>query len=248
MKQTVEHVVEPSALLLAWQAPDHLRNRRRWLVARIDVSDLEWHLTYLKGADFAVANPGASYDTLSSLGYCGYPAFALKHDQHDEGVRAAIMRRLPPRKRSDFGMFLEHFGLTQATALSDAALAAYTGAKVPSDGFSIAGEYDANLAIGDLVLEVAGTRHQMPADCKLTVGDRIEFEREPHNEQDPKAIAMYAQGCRIGYVNRLQADIFGYWLAHRHLDASVQRVNGKPGEPRVFAFIRVRPRTQNLAA
>jgi hypothetical protein len=62
------------------------------------------------------------------------------------------------------------------------------------------------------------------------------------------AIAMHAQGSRIGYLNRLQAGIFGYRLAHRHLAATVQRVNGKPGEPRVFVFVRIRPKTQDLAA
>lgn len=249
MTQLVEHIVEPSVLLLAWQAPDHLRNRRRWLVAKIDVASSVWTLTYLTGSAFEHANGGASYSQLEALGYEGYPAFSTSRASvHQHGVREAILRRLPPRQRSDFGIYAQQFGLSAGGAISDAALAAYTGAKVPSDGFSIAAELERSTMIGDLVLEVAGARHQIPDDCALRVSDPLELRPEPDNEHDQRAIAVYSVSCRIGYINRLQTDALHFWLSHRSIVATIQRVNGRAGSPRVHALIKVRPQALNEAA
>jgi hypothetical protein len=56
MDQYVDHIVEPKRLLLAWQAPDHMGNRRRWVVGHVDVGSTPWQMSYLKGEGFEKAN------------------------------------------------------------------------------------------------------------------------------------------------------------------------------------------------
>ncbi len=248
MSRTVEITVEPSVLLLAWQAPDHVGNRQRWLVGTIDVRHGNWTLEYLKGNAFRDANGGHPYSEMAALGYEGYPAFPKKSVLHDLGVREALMRRLPPRNRSDFGAFVSQFGFSVEKLPSDAALLAYTGAKLPGDGFSVAAELDADMTAGDFVFEIAGSRYQMPAGCSIQVGDALSFVAEPENEHDSDAIAVFGAGCRIGYINRLHAKAFAFWLKYRSVDAFVQRLNGKPGQPKVFALVKVRPQARPRAA
>ena len=251
MDTFVEHIVEPAHLLLAWQAPDHMGNRRRWLVARVEVRSDPWSLHYLSPDEFEMANPGANISDLMALGFEGYPAFSRRTNQRvfDNGVREALMRRLPPRSRPDFQSYLRRFGFRDDKALSDAVLLSYTEAKLPSDGFSVVGELDLALSVGDLMLDLAGTRYQQFGDtCPAQPGDELTLRKEPTNKHDPKAIEVLWRGERIGYVNRLQAPAVGYWMDNRKVSALVQRVNGRMGNPKVYVLLKVRPGNGKLAA
>lgn len=251
MEYFVEHIVEPEHLLLAWQAPDHMENRRRWVVARVDVQSEPWKLEYLYGEVFQLANSGAPYEEMLALGYEGYPAFSrmANRTHFEKGVQDAFMRRLPPRSRADFQSYIQRFGFKDGAGLSDAALLAYTEAKLPSDGFSLVGELKPELQFGDLTLDVAGTRYQPFGDsCPARPGDRLHLRREPGNAYDPQAIEILWGEERLGYVNRIQAPVVGYWLANRSVRAIVQRVNGRSGNPKIYVLLQVRPLNSILAA
>lgn len=251
MNTLIEHIVEPARLLLAWQAPDHMSNRRRWAVATIDVAAEPWTLRYFSDEEFSSTNGGAPLADLMKLGFEGYPAFARKarRSEFDSGVREAFMRRLPPRSRTDFAEYIRRFGFKDADNISDAALLAYTEAKLPSDGFSLVGELEKSLLLGDLILDIAGTRYQDFGDsCPAKPGDVLSLRKEPTNDHDPSAIEIYWQDVKIGYVNRMQAPAIGYWMDNRAVDLTVQRVNGRAGNPKVYALLRVRPADDMLAA
>lgn len=251
MDTFVEHIVEPKILLLAWQAPDHMNNRRRWVVAKVDVQTENWTLRYLSSDEFKKANAGKTLEQVLSLGFEGYPAFYRRATQtsFDRGVREAFMRRLPPRTRSDFPEYLRRFGFRDGASLSDAAILAYTEAKLPSDGFSLVGELQLEMTVGDLMLDVAGARYQEFGDtCPAKPGDKLRLRKEPTNEHDPLAIEVLWHDQRLGYVNRLQAPVIGHWMDTRKMTAIVQRVNGRSGNPKVYVLLQVRPSTDQLAA
>ncbi len=251
MDTFIEHIVEPTRLLLAWQAPDHMSNRRRWAVATVEVATEPWSLRYFSREEFSVANGGVLFDDLLKLGFEGYPAFARKtrKSEFDSGVREAFMRRLPPRSRTDFAEYVRRFGFKDAEKISDAALLAYTEAKLPSDGFSLVGELEKSLLVGDFVLDIAGTRYQDFGDfCPAKPGDLLTLRKEPTNAHDPSAVEIFWGDVKIGYVNRMQAPTIGYWIDHREIHLIVQRVNGRTGSPKVYALLRVRPAKNRLAA
>lgn len=251
METFVEHIVEPTKLLLVWQAPDHMANRRRWAVACVDVAFESWQLRYFDETEFSVANAGASLDEPMELGFEGYPAFYRRAKQavFTSGVREALMRRLPPRTRADFTEYVRRFGFKDAKNISDAALLAYTEGKLPSDGFSLVGELERSLQVGDIILDVAGARYQSFGEaCPALPGEPLSLKREPDNEHDPQAIEIYWKGLKVGYVNRMQAEVVGYWMEHRKVSLVVQRVNGRVGNPKIYAMLKVRPTSERLAA
>jgi hypothetical protein len=90
------------------------------------------------------------------------------------------------------------------------------------------------------MLEVAGYRYHIP-NTPLKVGDPVGLQPEPENERDPNPVAVrMVNGCRVGYINRLQTAAFRQWLSERRVTAVVERLNGRPGKPRAFIFVRVR--------
>lgn len=248
MANWIEHIVEPKRLYLAWQAPDHMGNRYRWAVGVIEPVAGAFHFRYLiDEKDFSDINQGRSLDELKSLGYAGYPAFKWDRTIHKERVIETFLRRLPPRSRSDFGEYLQQFRLPPDANVSDFALLGLTGAKLPSDGFSLVDPLDPQAEVLDRVIEIAGYRYHRP-ETHLRVDETVTFTPEPENPHDPRAVAIYARGKRVGYVNRLQAPAFRQWLETRKIEAQVERINGDQSRPLVYVFVRVRPKDHRLAA
>ena len=251
MANVIERMVEPRTLLLAWQAADSLRSDRfRWVVAIIESNGKDCTLRYLReGAEFRTLNEGRAFAQLHSLGFQGYPAFSLTRPVHDEGVLHTFMRRLPPRSRSDFREYAQQFRLSPELELSDFALLGQTGAKLPSDGFSLVDPLDPEASHCDLMLEIAGYRYHAPAEnAGMRIGMPVELRQEPENAHDPNAVMILAGDRKVGFVNRLQAPTFRRWLETRRVTGVIERLNGTVGHPRAFIFVRVRPSVLKEAA
>jgi len=250
MENWIETIIEPKKLYLAWQAPDHLKNRFRWAVGVLSTGAAgSLSLRYFRpGQEFAALNQDKSYDDLLALGFSGYPAFGLKHEVHEVGVAEAFLRRLPPRSRPDFESYMRQFRLPASARLTTASLLGYTEAKLPSDGFSIVDPLDASSTLYDLMLEVAGYRYYAVEAGPLEIGQPVQVAPEPNNPHDPGAVRFSINDRTIGYVNRLQAPRFQRWLRTASVHAVVERVNGRPERPRAFVFVTIRPGSRMAAA
>jgi len=250
MTHWIEAMCEPTQLILAWQpAALDAASRWRWAVGLLTAVGSDIELRYFQpGDEFERYNSGKKFDDLVRLGYLGYPALSMEVSTHREGVKQALMRRLPPRSRSDFAAYAAQFRLRDAQHLSDFALLARTEAKVPSDGFSVVDPLDAQASQCDVIVEIAGYRHYMDEARPVQIGDRIQIVAEPENEFDSNAVATLLDGTKVGNVNRLQAVTFLSWLKLHAVDAVVERINGTPERPRIFLFVRVRPTDLRAAA
>lgn len=243
MEHWLECICEPSKLWLAWQPPDPDK-RTRWAVGSLERgSEGAAIFQYLvPGAVFESLNQGRSYAELLTLGFAGYPAFSLKQREHRAGVLEALMRRLPPRSRADFGDYQRHFRIPGHANISDFSLLGLTEAKLPSDGFSVVDPLDGAVACCDLMLEVAGYRYYArDFDGEVSLDTPVTIVPEPQNKHDPNAIAVRLNGKTLGYINRLQTAAFSSWLARQRVDAWIERIIGRPDHPRLFIFVRVRP-------
>ncbi|HEY1613954.1 MAG TPA: HIRAN domain-containing protein [Rhizomicrobium sp.] len=225
----IQHVYEPTRLVLAWQAPDECGNRARFAVGEITKKNNEYVLRYYANTpDLTKA---------CDLGYQGYPAFSLKQPEHTKGVLDAFMRRLPPRSRPDFIEYLKGLRLTPFADLSDFALLGYSEAKLPSDGFSLVDTLEDKKNPFELLLEIAGYRHHSPSLVESDIGSAVTLVPEPTNPYDPNAIAVVHQAKIIGYINRLQAPAMKKWLVNNQLTSVLEKLNGKPTKPRAFIFL-----------
>jgi hypothetical protein len=140
MEPWIEHVDEPARLILAWQAPDPEKDRLRWAVGELSRATGVATFKYFDGDEFTRLNSGRRQDELRAAGFRGYPAFDVLHTpsgEFSDGVLEAFLRRVPPRSRSDFPRYLEHFRLRSSDGIGPFALLAVTEAKLPSDGFSL---------------------------------------------------------------------------------------------------------------
>jgi hypothetical protein len=245
----IQHPPEPTELLLAWQAPPSVPDRLRWAVGRLQRHGDDAVFDYLGGEEFQLLNLGREPEALRDAGFVGYPAFEIRKRPKGgfrDHVLEAFMRRLPPATRPDFRDYLAHFHIPSTTTLSPFSLLAATEARLPSDGFSLVDPLDATALCVDLVFEIAGFRVHWKSD--LRTGDALDFEPEPTNPVDPYAIQVKAADQVIGYVNRLQAVTICKWLEHRRVASWVARLNGRPGLPRAYAFLQVRPAQYCVAA
>lgn len=232
----LEHIIDPERLLLVWRPGPINESRARRIVAEVvkDRSSNATVLRYLAGTpDFELAR---------NEGFVGYPAFDLKQPEHTSNVIDSFIRRLPPRKRDDFADYLQRHRLPVDRSLSDMALLGYTNAKLPSDGFELYSDLTGARPPLELVIEVAGFRHQKArASEDIYIGDPIVLKHEPENEYDPQAVAMFHSGVRIGYVDRAQAPAVLTWMRKGYrINATVERINGKPERPLIYVYLTVR--------
>jgi HIRAN domain len=252
---TMEHWItrasEPDRLYLAWQAPDQFGDRFRWAVGVIERQAGAHVFRYLEPAtEFPALNQGRTFEDIQSLGFVGYPPFSPKRALHVGDVLTPLIRRLPPRRRSDFLDYTRQFRLAPELELSDFALLGRTEAKLPSDGFSVVDPLDRDADQCDLMLEIAGFRYYIceKSASEDRVGQLVEVSPEPNNPKDPNAVQFCLNGRKIGNVNRLQASTFLHWLSERRVSAVVERLNGNSEKPRAFVFVKVRPLRAQEAA
>lgn len=247
----IKHPSKPTQLVLAWQAPDSVRERTRWAVGCLEKVPSGARFRYFDETEFAALNANRARTELRACGYSGYPAFDIAKQPpggFTEGVLDAFARRLPPTSRPDYSQFLEHFRFRGAADLSTMELLALTEAKLPSDGFSLIDRLDPVADCVEIVFEIAGHRHNAETRDRLVVGEELALISDPTNIHDANAVRFEAGGALIGHVNRLQAEAVGNWLRDRDVSAWLIRLNGKPDAPRAFAFVQVRPKANALAA
>ena len=229
----VEHIIEPRRLLLGWQAPEG-NLRTRYIVAELirEKAENETLLRYLsESSDFQDAR---------KLGFCGHPAFVKMDSEYSQGVVDAFMRRLPPRSRADFPRYLALLRIPSGAVISNFALLGYSGANLPSDGFSIIHPFDEVAEQPcEFLMEIAGFRYTGISFDEIELGVPVEFEQEPENKFDPNAIKIVFDRKKIGYVNRGQLNAFHRWLKNGRVSAVLERKNGTPGRLLIYLFVRV---------
>jgi len=125
---TIEHIVEPERLWLLWRS-NATPTSMRLIVGEISRAEngMQAILRYRNGTPDS--KPHNKKD-LKATHLSSYQPWNI-----NRGCWDAFVRRLPPRSRDDFSEYLDRYRLPNNARFSDLALLAYTGGKLPSDGF-----------------------------------------------------------------------------------------------------------------
>ena len=227
----IEHIIEPTKLLLAWQSSDET-HRVRYVVAELNRDADDVSLIYLINTD--------DFKKAQARGFDSYPAFKETDVAHNN-VMDAFMRRVPPRSRGDFHQYLEGLRLRPDACLSNFALLGYSGAKLPSDGFSLIHPFNDVDNACELVIEAAGFRHkQKKHGVEAKIDTPVSFSKEFNEAMQETAIRIVADGVPIGYVTRGLIPTFLNWMTSgRIANAWVEKTNGMPGKPTAYIFVEV---------
>ena len=229
----IEHIIEPTRILLAWQSLDE-NHRTRYIVAELKQVNEQINLNYLVDT--------SDFNKAKTRGFESYPAFQDIHKTH-HNVLDAFMRRLPPRTRGDFEQYLEGIRLKPNVTLSPFALLGYSGARLPSDGFSLIHPFNNVSGECELLIEAAGYRHVRHQHTEeVIVNTPVSFSTEFHKDTQEDAIVITAAGQKIGYVNRGLLPTFHEWInTGRISNAWVEKINGTPGRPMAYIYVKICP-------
>lgn len=237
----LRYIVEPDRLLMTWQPQEDeaAPRTRRVIGVVLRRSNDTFGFRYLTDTE--------DYREAVSCGFKGFPAFKQQDAEINQGVVEALTKRLPPRKREDFGEYLTLHRLPSPFPASDFALLGYTRARLPSDGFELTPVFSPDKVPCELIIELAGTRYVLGSDVSdLRIGDSVEFRLDPENTVDSDAILAYHRGRPLGYVNRALRDVFHQWMERWAISAVIERLNGKPDRPLVFVRVQVSPGEQSV--
>lgn len=181
MTHFIEHIIEPNVLLLTWQTP-HEHDHHRYVVAELHRFDNNANLKYLTETD--------DFRAAQNLGFEFYPAFR-DIDKIHENVLDAFMRRVPPRNRSDFEHYLKNFRIKPDAKFSNFALLGYSGAKLPTDGFSIIHPFTNVTSAFEALVEIAGFRFN---NIEIDIGAPVSLNYiENHHITQKPAIGIMMQ-------------------------------------------------------
>lgn len=225
----IEHIIEPTSLLMTWQSADK-QYCTRYIIAELNRTSEKISLKYFTGS--------ADFNRARELGFESYPAFRDVNEIHQNGVLDALMRRLPPKSRSDYAQYLEGFRIKFGTELSDFALLGYTGAKLPSDGFAIINPFSNVDLFFEFLLEAAGYRYIQ--GVKINIDDRVTFKREFDSGRLEDVIKIFVGEQHVGYVTRSLIPSFHEWMSSgRILDGWIEKINGSPDQPVVYLYVKI---------
>lgn len=231
----IAHVIEFDKLILMWQSQSD-PDRIRYIVGEITRNGDQANLRYLKAS--------SDFKSALALGFDGYPAFNINEPLHTQGVLDAFMRRLPPSTRGDFRQYLEILRLPpDLEKISDFSLLGYSGARLPSDGFQIVPSFENVTGPCEFLMEPAGFRHISEISLnEIALGSKVDFEEEPDNKKDAKAIRIMIGRNKIGYITRAYLPAFHRWLRDGwKIKAVVERKKDQPGSPTLYLFVTVIP-------
>ncbi len=235
MIKYIEHIVEPKRLILVWQEPLTSRGSRlRRIVGELvreDNESKEILLRYFHGEE--------DFELAKRDGFIGFLAFPIKRKEYNLNVLDTLVRRIPPRSRSDFKDYLENLRIRPESAISDFALLGYSEARLPGDGFSIVNSYEDTTPPFEFLTEVSGFRYHEGMAKEPPSGHLVNFVKEPENKVDPNAIAVMCEDRKIGYVNRAQLSGIHSFLDNAQVNAFIDRFNGTTDRPRVQLFVEV---------
>lgn len=231
----IEHIIEPSRLLVIWQ-PDPKGTGKRYVVGEVQAADDGLSLQYYDNEETRKA---VEYG-FSGMFAQPYEAGKIYHD----GVQDTLAKRLPARTRADYSDFLCSFCLDESIVenASLLALLGYTGGKLAGDGFSFAHTFENATAPFELTFEIAGFRHcdgmKEYEDTSLLLNANVDLIADDHNEHDPSAVQVAYQGICLGYIPHGQAETMRRIMASFIFTAEIVRVNGTKDRPRILVFVK----------
>ncbi|MEX5582718.1 HIRAN domain-containing protein [Pseudomonas lurida] len=226
----IEHIFEPSRLLLVWHHANADAPKNRRVVGELLRHGDDASFKYLKGTD--------DFRLALEEGFHEFPAFADAKGEPDKlGALDVFVRRLPPRRREDFQEYLKQYNLPIDFAGSSFALLAYTGARLPSDTFELCPDLSDAKAPLDLIVEVAGLTHHM-GDSVFSESDRVFFEKDPTNLHDTSAVKVIHNNKHVGYINKALAPSFTNLIDSGDLTGSIIKFTNTKGKPRLLVLVK----------
>jgi len=230
--KTVEHIFEPSRLVLVWHNSDLSMPHTRRIVGEIIRHGDDYEFQYLIETE--------DYKEAVKEGFIAFPAFAEVSGKKYSAALDVFKRRLPPTSREDYSEYLSQYSLPSAFTGSTFALLGYTGARLASDTFELCPDLSDAEAPLDLLFELSGTQHYLSSAEHLKPGDKVDFVCDGNNPHDSFAVKAVVNNQTVGFINRSISKGFCELLSKGKVTASVVRAHHYRKKPRIILLVSFR--------
>lgn len=230
-------LIKPDYLNLVWQKTTEfpgIKTGERLIIGKVTEgnSNKEFILEYLKDtADYKKYTEQSKNNT-------GLTAFPVSSNNYPPiSIYNHLVDRMPIKKRGDFNLFLNYYGLDASHAkLDDITLLAYTGTQFSGDGFSLTHPYN-TIDNGTVLFEIAGYRHCTNINVADLKDKKIYIKADMDNQYDTYAVAVYLTESQeqIGYIPKGQnKTMFEYLLKNGIHHGFIKRINGFAERPNIL--------------
>ena len=140
-------------------------------------------------------------------------------------VEQLLAQRVISKDRSGRESFLSFW---EAENVEDAFdVLALTQGKLPTDNFEFLAKYFPKPGL-HFVTDLAGISHLALDRDSVEAGDVLTYKREPKNEYDRNAVAIYKGILKIGYIKQIHNQVFLHSTFRKpHLTVKAVDKNGK---------------------
>lgn len=135
--------------------------------------------------------------------FYNYPEFPDLSKEYNVNLKTVLSLRLMPKTRADRNVYLS-FWNANVDGFDWFDELGFTQGELATDTFEFLAQYPKkHKGFGiNFVSNVAALSHlKLAADC-VEIGDKLRFEREPHNKFDANAVKIYKDTDLLGYIKR----------------------------------------------
>jgi hypothetical protein len=140
-------------------------------------------------------------------GFICFPEFPDTSKKYTLNVDKILSRRINNPDRADIQKYYDFWEVPDSAKTDVFKMLAYTEGQLPTDNFEFLAQYYSVTGV-KFVSEVAGFHYNKIDTGILQEGDKLEWRFEKDNKQDSKAVSLYYNGYKIGYVKLIHNDIF----------------------------------------
>lgn len=185
------------------------------------------------GTTFAYDKCGV--EEARKLGFVCFPEFPDTEKKYSTNVLKILAQRINDRERSDIQSYYDFWEIPEKARLDAYRMLAYTQGMLPTDTFEFLAEYYGTKGV-HFVSEISGLTYNQLDNDSIKVGDVLQWKREPDNEHDHYAVALYKDGVKLSYVKKIHSRVF-YLKRSDRLTVTVKKIEHNGHISRAFIVI-----------
>jgi hypothetical protein len=180
-------------IFIAWKESE---GSRRFIIAKIKRNKSE-------GITFEYCDEG--FEGAQKRGLEFFFGFKNAPELSPNQVEQLLVQRVISKERPDRKEFLSFWEAAEVNDTFD--ILALTQGKSPTDNFEFLAVYYPKRGL-HFVTDLAGISHlDLPRGC-VQKDDILSFKKEPDNEYDSHAIALFKGSMKVGYVKKIHNQVF----------------------------------------
>ena len=140
-------------------------------------------------------------------GFVCYPDFTDTSRVYNQNVQQVLAHRLNSPERPDIDKYYEFWEIPENSRNDVFRMLAYTQGQLPTDNFEFLALYYSVSGV-HFVSEITGFSENPLETGSIYEGCMLDWKLERNNEFDKKAVVLYYDGEKVGYVKKLHNDVF----------------------------------------